>query len=68
METVIDIYRKHLFESQERTVRMTHPEYSEEEVMQRCQELQNIIIENEERPKWASHLGKIWEAKNKFRK
>jgi len=63
MDTEIDAYRKRLFEAQEATVRMRNSEWSEEQIKARCQELQNIIIEAEERPRFATDLGKIWNSK-----
>lgn len=62
---VINEYRKRLFEAQEITVRAEHDDWSEEQIQQRLTELKNQIIDNETRPKWSSHLGKIWEKKRK---
>lgn len=65
METTVDEYRKKLFSAQENAVRIRHNDWTEEQIKERCQELQNQIIEAEERPRWSSHLGKIWEQKRK---
>lgn len=54
-----------IFAGQELEVRKRHPEWSDQQVIQRCEELKQYLIQEETKPKWSSHLGKIWEAKKK---
>jgi hypothetical protein len=54
-----------IFAAQEKAVRERHPEWSEQEIEKYCQELREYTIYQETKPKWSSHLGKIWEEKKK---
>lgn len=54
-----------VFKAQELLIRDRHPEWSEQEIENHCQELREYTIHQETKPKWSSHLGKIWEAKKK---
>jgi len=63
MESEVEQYRQRLFKAQEATVRMRNPDFTEEQIKERCNELQRQIIEAEERPRFATDLGKIWKAK-----
>lgn len=56
-----------LFRAQEAMIRERHTEWSDEQVEKYCAELQAYTIQEETKPKWSSHLGKIWEAKKKKR-
>jgi len=60
MATEIEEYRKRLFQAQEQTVRMRHDDWTEEQIKERCNELQRQIIEAEERPRYCTDLGRIW--------
>lgn len=54
-----------LFANQEKSVRERHPEWTEEQIAERCAELRNEVVTNETKFKWSSSLGKIWNAKKK---
>jgi len=54
-----------MFKAQEMIVRDRHPDWSEDQIEKYCQELREYTIHQETKPKWSSHLGKIWEAKKK---
>lgn len=54
-----------IFSAQEKVVRERHSEWSEEQINKYCIELQEYTIHQETKPKWSSHLGKIWEEKKK---
>ncbi len=61
MQNEIESYRKRLFESQYQTVKLRHPEWSEEEVNKRCAELQRYVIEKETESNFINPvLRKIW--------
>ncbi len=47
-QTEIDLYRKRLFAAQEHTVRLRHPDWTEDQIKARCKELQEYIIYKEE--------------------
>lgn len=60
-------HNKTLFEAQEATVRLMHPDWTEEQIKERCTELQNHIIDRESNRGFANPvLQKIWEKKKKF--
>lgn len=54
-----------VFNAQEKIVRDRHPEWTEEQIQQRCEELRNELITQETKPKWSTDIGKIWEKKKK---
>lgn len=54
-----------VFSAQERLIRERHPEWTEKQINDRCNELQAHIIFEETKPKWSSAIGKIWEKKKK---
>lgn len=54
-----------LFAAQERAIRERHQDWNEDQIQQRCQELREFTIQQETKPKWSSHLGKIWETKKR---
>lgn len=43
----VDEYRKNLFESQERAVRIENEDWTEEQIKQRCAELRNHVVDSE---------------------
>ena len=62
----LEEHRKHLFECQERAVRLYNPEFSEEQIQARCRDLQNQIIEAEESVRFSTEkLYKIWNIKKR---
>ena len=70
METTIEQYHKNLFEAQERTVRMEHPDFTDEQISNRCAELKNHIIESESINNRFRNpeLQKIWSAPSRIKK
>lgn len=54
-----------LWVMQERTVRERHPEWTEEQIQARLKELKETILYEEQKPKHAFGLDKIWAKKKK---
>jgi pimeloyl-CoA synthetase len=65
--STIPEYRKRLFESQERQVRIMHEDWTEEQIKERCNELQFRIVDAEENRPLAEKFQKIWNSKVKPR-
>lgn len=65
METTIADYHKRLFEAQENAVRMYHEDWTEKQIKERCNELRNIVLSNEDINNRFRNdrLNKIWKAK-----
>lgn len=59
----IDEHHKHVFKYQELEVRKKHPEWSEELILQRCNELRNYTIDREMNRELPEHIAKIWTKK-----
>ncbi len=59
-ENLIDQYRKNLFQLQERAVRMYNPDFTEDQVSERCSQLRMQIINGEEHRPMSDKLAKIW--------
>lgn len=58
--------REKLWRYQEMTVRERHPDWTEEQIKARCEELKNTILENDSQPKHlTSKMEKIWHEKRK---
>lgn len=60
-------HHKVLFAAQEKAIRERHPELSEQEIANRCADLQAYTIQEETKPKFCTDIGKIWEKKNNFK-
>jgi len=58
-------HHKHVFQCQELEVRKNHPEWSEDEILQRCTELRNYTIDREENRELPEHIAKIWNKKRR---
>lgn len=54
-----------LWSMQERTIRDRHPEWTEEQIQERLKELKETILYEEQKPKHAFGLDKIWAKKKK---
>lgn len=61
--STIPEYRKRLFESQELQVKIMNPDWTPEQVQERCNELQFKIIDAEENRPMAEKFEKIWNRK-----
>ena len=64
----LEEHRKHLFACQERAVRLYNPEFNEEQIQERCKDLQRQIIEAESSVRFCTpKLYNIWAKKGNRR-
>lgn len=65
-EILSNEHNERIFAAQEKTVRERHPEWSEEQIQERINELKEHYLSERTRPQFCTDIGKIW-AKNKRR-
>lgn len=59
---------KNILHAQKMTLRERHPDWTEEQINERCLELQEHLLAEETKPKFCTDIGKIWEKKKQRRK
>jgi hypothetical protein len=67
--SLLDEHHETLFKAQEHTVRMMNPDFSEEQILQRCSDLKNQILDAEQNRGISNEVvRKIWEKKSRINK